>query len=102
MHACEKHHLSLCRTATVWPHLIRAGCLVHTARIFILLLCLCLVGDAIGLVHGGDVVAERDGLHSLMYTAAHGAPDLSGDGGALLSWRVLGLLQGKEKEKVRS
>lgn len=81
-------------------YLIWAGCLVHTARVLKLLLSLGLVCHAVGLVHRCHVVAQRNGLHSLMYTAAHGPSYLGGDRGALLSWWFLGLL--KERKIQRS
>lgn len=45
-------------------------------------------------------MAERDGLHGLVHTAAHGPPDLGGERGALLSRRVLGWLQERERNKA--
>lgn len=82
-------------------YLIRAGCLVHSAGVLKLLLSLSLVRHTIGLVHGCHVVAECNGLHSLVDTAAHGPPDLGGDRGALLSRWILGLLwRGAERQGV--
>lgn len=81
-------------------YLIWAGCLVHTARVLKLLLGLGLVCHAVRFVHGRHVVAQRNGLHSLVYTAAHGPSHLGGDRGALLSWGLLGLL--KERKTQRS
>ena len=80
-------------------YLVWAGRLVHAARVLVLLLGLGLVGHAVGLIHGGHVVAERDGLHGFVHSAAHGPPHLGGDCGALLSRWVLGLLQGGERNK---
>lgn len=83
-------------------YLVRAGRLVHAARVFVLLLRLSLVGHAVGLVHGSHVVTERDGLHSFVHTAAHGPTDFGGDRGALLSRWVLGLLgEGETIRKMR-
>ena len=73
-------------------YLVRAGRLVHAAGVLVLLLRLGLVGDTVGLVHGGDVVAQRDGLDSFVHAAAHGPPHFGGERGALLSGWVLGLL----------
>ena len=80
-------------------YLVRAGGLVHAAGVFIALLSLGLVGRTVGLVHGSHVVAEGDGLHGLVHTATHGPPHLGGERGALLSRRVLGLLQERQKNK---
>lgn len=82
-------------------YLIWARRLVHAAGVLVLLLGLGMVGHAIGLVHGSHVVAECDGLHSLVHTAAHGPPDFGGERGALLSRWVLGLLTGKRNEQGR-
>ena len=73
-------------------YLVRAGRLVHAAGVLVLLLRLGLVGDTVGLVHGGDVVAQRDGFDSFVHAAAHGPPHFGGERGALLSGWVLGLL----------
>lgn len=80
-------------------YLVWAGRLVHAAGVFVLFLGLGLVSHTIGLVHGSHVVAQRDGLHGLVHTAAHGPPDLGGERGALLSRRVLGLLQERVRNK---
>lgn len=83
-------------------YLVRAGCLVHAARVFVLLLGLGLVGHTVGLVHGSHVVAEGDGLHGFVHAAAHGPPDFGGERGALLSGWVLGLLrEGESNRKVK-
>ena len=82
-------------------YLVRAGRLVHAAGVLVLLLGLGLVGDAVGLVHGGDVVAERDGLDCFVHAAAHGPPHLGGRRGALLSRRVLGLLRERRTARQR-
>jgi hypothetical protein len=44
-------------------------------------------------------VAESNGLHSFMHSAAHRPPDLGGDCGTLLSWWLLGLLGEGEQKK---
>lgn len=82
-------------------YLIWAGCLVHSAGVLKLLLRLSLVRHTVGLVHGCHVVAECNGLHSLVDTAAHSPPYLGSDCGALLSRWILGLLwRGAERQGV--
>lgn len=74
-------------------YLIRAGGLVHSACVFIMLLGLGLVRHSVGLVHRRHVVHQSDGLHSLMDSTADGFADLSGcrsPGG----WKVMGGLKG--------
>lgn len=91
----------MAKTLPSQGYLIWAGRLVHAAGVLKLLLGLGLVGHAVALIHGCHVVAERDGLYSLMDAAAHGPSDLSGDCGALLSRRVLGRLwRGAERQGV--
>lgn len=59
-----------------------------------------LVGDAVGLVHGGDVVAQRDGLHRLVHAAAHRAPHLGGQRQPLHGRGVLRLLGDKRNQST--
>lgn len=69
-------------------YLIWAGRLVDPAGVLIVLLSLCLVRHAVGLVHRRHIVNQGDGFHSLMNSTADGLPDLGGcwsSGG----WKVM-------------
>lgn len=61
-------------------YLVWAGRLVDPAGVLVVLLCLGLVGHAVGLVHGRDVVHQGDGLHGLVHPAADGLPHFGGSG----------------------
>lgn len=80
-----------------WTDLVGAGGLVDPAGILVVALSLGLVGDPVGFIDGGDIVAQGDGLDSLVYTAAHGAPNLGGHRQPLHGWGLLGLLGDKDR-----
>ncbi len=76
-----------------WPsYLIRAGSLVDSACVFVMLLGLGLVCHAIGLIHRCHVVHQGDGLHSLVNSTADGLADLSGCWSPR-GWKVMGGLK---------
>lgn len=85
----EECEMVLCSWSS---YLIRAGCLVDSACVFIVLLGLGLVCHPVGLVYGCHVVHQGNGLHGLMNSTTNGLADLSGcwsSGG----WKVMGGLK---------
>lgn len=76
--------------------LIRTGGLVHPAGVLIVSLSFSLVCHPIGLVHWRHVVAQRNCLHCLVYSAAHGFTHFGGQGKPLHGRWVLRLLIKKE------
>lgn len=84
----EQWDWKCCLATSLNQYLVWAWCLVHSARVFIMLLGFCLVCHAVWLVHWRHVVHQGDGLHSFVDSAADGLADLGGcwsSGG----WKVM-------------
>lgn len=76
---CYEHCFNTEMGAVAWAeYLIWAGCLVNSARVFVMLLGFCLVRHAVWLVDWRHVVHQGDGLHSFVNSAADGLADLGG------------------------